>query len=55
MKLFGYDVDKVFKLVRDVFIITSSIETAMKQIDDDSKNVQSFGKSVGDKNEFNPA
>lgn len=47
MKLFGYDFDKVFKLVRDVFIITSSIETAMKQIDDDSKTIQSSDKNTG--------
>ena len=44
MKLFGYDFDKIFKLVRDVFIITSSIETAMKQIDNDSKILESYKK-----------
>lgn len=47
MKLFGYDVDKIFKLVRDAFVITSSIETAMKQIDSASKTIQSSDKDIG--------
>ena len=41
MRLFGYDVDKIFRLVRDAFIITSSIETAMKQIDSVSATINS--------------
>lgn len=39
MKLFGYDVDKIFKLVKDAFIITSSIENAMRQIDSASATI----------------
>lgn len=46
MKLFGYDFDKVFKLVRDAFIITSSIETAMKKIDDASITLESDEKEI---------
>lgn len=47
MKLFGYDVDKIFKLVRDAFIITSSIETAMRQIDSATNTLE--GKEVVNK------
>ena len=46
MKLFGYDFDKVFKFIRDAFIITSSIETAIKQIDDASKTLESDKKEI---------